>query len=356
VWVAAAGNLPFIAQPTQVFFYHPDHLGSSSLVSNIAGRVAQRAEYYPYGRQRYESSTDFDPLYSFTGKEQDQESGLTYFGARFCEPATGVFVSADPLYAEIDGFGDDRLAGALAEPRLVNLYSYAAGNPLRFIDSLGLQPEPMEIEFPSPVERRETLWEWSREIWGKEYGEKNVGIMRLTGTDDVMVFANLPKGGQVTLAYLRGAYAKPGVETAANISNAITTAVIGGELELAAGGITGLRAMGGLRGLWTGARARLSRVRVTTGTSTWTSPREKVAELMRVIHLPSFRERLPKGMLLHGRPIMEAVERASPPSGELTWLPLSKIPGGVEYVAETIGKTAGGWVRRAFEKGGVINW
>ena len=31
------------------FYYHPDHLGSSSYITNLDGEVSQHIEYVPYG-------------------------------------------------------------------------------------------------------------------------------------------------------------------------------------------------------------------------------------------------------------------------------------------------------------------
>ena len=62
------------------------------------------------------------PRYRFTGKERDAESGNDYFGARYYNPATGRFLSEDPL-----GF-------AGSGP---NLYAYAGDDPIDLYDPFG---------------------------------------------------------------------------------------------------------------------------------------------------------------------------------------------------------------------------
>ncbi len=64
----------------------------------------------------------------FTGKERDAESGLGLLGARYMGSSLGRFTSPDPLLN----------SGQPWEPQSWNRYSYALGNPLRYIDPTGL--------------------------------------------------------------------------------------------------------------------------------------------------------------------------------------------------------------------------
>jgi len=63
-----------------------------------------------------------------TGKERDTESGLDYFGARYYASSMGRFMSPDPIKIT-----EDRVAN----PSTLNLYSYAANNPLKYVDPDG---------------------------------------------------------------------------------------------------------------------------------------------------------------------------------------------------------------------------
>jgi RHS repeat-associated protein len=65
---------------------------------------------------------------NFTGKERDAESGNDYFGARYYASSMGRFMSPDPVKIT---------PGRMANPQQLNLYSYVANNPLRFIDPDG---------------------------------------------------------------------------------------------------------------------------------------------------------------------------------------------------------------------------
>ena len=61
--------------------------------------------------------------YDYTGKKEDDGTGLKYFGARFYDPEVGRFINQDPLRS-----GE-------------NWYTYCEDNPLRFVDNLGLDSE-----------------------------------------------------------------------------------------------------------------------------------------------------------------------------------------------------------------------
>ncbi len=54
------------------YFYHPDHLGSTTLVTNESGAVVEDTNYKPFGEPLYDAKS----RYLYTGKERDSESGL----------------------------------------------------------------------------------------------------------------------------------------------------------------------------------------------------------------------------------------------------------------------------------------
>ena len=109
------------------YFYHPDHLGSTSYVTDASGEVYQHLEYFAFGETFVEehSNTDRTP-YLFNGKELDEETALYYYGARYYDPRTSVWASVDPLAEKYSEW---------------NPYAYAFNNPLRFIDPDGRGPD-----------------------------------------------------------------------------------------------------------------------------------------------------------------------------------------------------------------------
>jgi RHS repeat-associated protein len=67
--------------------------------------------------------------YKFTGKEQDPDMGIIYFGARFYQDPIARFYQPDPVFATID---------RVADPQQWNMYAYARNNPLTITDPTGL--------------------------------------------------------------------------------------------------------------------------------------------------------------------------------------------------------------------------
>ena len=104
---------------TSVIWYHQDQLGSTRTLTNATGAVTGTATYDPYGRLL--ASTGTKGAFGFSGEYTDPETGFVYLRARYYEPATGQFISRDPLEA------------ATGEA-----YSYVGGNPLNVTDPTGL--------------------------------------------------------------------------------------------------------------------------------------------------------------------------------------------------------------------------
>jgi RHS repeat-associated protein len=108
------------------YFYHPDHLGSTSYVTDASGEVYQHLEYFAFGETFVEehSNTDRTP-YLFNGKELDEETGLYYYGARYYDGRASVWESIDPKAEKISGWSP---------------YSYSFNNPIKYTDPDGAYP------------------------------------------------------------------------------------------------------------------------------------------------------------------------------------------------------------------------
>ena len=105
------------------FYYHPDHLGSSSYITNLDGEVSQHIEYVPFGEVFIEERNNtWNTPYLFNAKEFDEETGLYYYGARYYEPRLSLWMSTDPLQEK---FVD-------ASP-----YVYCLQNPIIILDYNG---------------------------------------------------------------------------------------------------------------------------------------------------------------------------------------------------------------------------
>ena len=146
------GNDNTAAEKERTYYYHSDHLGSAQTVTNYKGQVHERLEYTPYGELWIDWRSDLAPEdstpFRFTGKEQDAETGLYYYGARYLNPKTGRWLSGDPAmgeYLPVAPVSDEakkhngNLPGQGGVFNYVNLhaYHYAGNNPVKYVDPNG---------------------------------------------------------------------------------------------------------------------------------------------------------------------------------------------------------------------------
>ena len=83
------------------FYYHPDHLGSSSYITNLDGEVSQHIEYVPFGEVFIEERNNtWNTSYLFNAKEFDEKTDMYYYGARYYEPRLSLWMSTDPRSEE----------------------------------------------------------------------------------------------------------------------------------------------------------------------------------------------------------------------------------------------------------------
>ena len=111
----------------QTHYIHPDHLGSTNVVTNASGTVVQTLDYYPYGSPRIQSGTDVSQR-EYIGEIYDEASGLNYQNSRYYAAAQGQFISQDPVFWEIGLSQDGK--NVLSNPQALNSYGYANDNPI----------------------------------------------------------------------------------------------------------------------------------------------------------------------------------------------------------------------------------
>jgi RHS repeat-associated protein len=141
-------NQTYIAAKHPKHFCVKDNLGSTRAVVDEAGVVVEAYDYYPFGLQSrsYKEKGDSLTKETFTGKEQDIESNMHYFGARYYDAGAGRWLSVDPLAYKYRSYSP---------------YNYALNNPHRFVDPNG-----------------KDLWErlhnwWYKDEWRDDTLEEN---------------------------------------------------------------------------------------------------------------------------------------------------------------------------------------
>jgi len=120
-----AGNLR-VARATLsgTTYFHKDHLGSSSAMSDAAGVAIETSNYMPFGGMRAHAGT-WNSDYKFTDQELDGESGLYNYDARLYDPIIGRFISSDSIVPRP------------FDPQSLSRYSYCRNNPLIYVDPTG---------------------------------------------------------------------------------------------------------------------------------------------------------------------------------------------------------------------------
>ena len=114
-----------------LYYYHTNHLGSTSFVTDENASVVQGFLYAPFGEITNEYNAGWQsgtlPKYSFNAKELDEETGMYYYEARYMAPP--VFISRDPLFEKYPTFTP---------------YAYCVNNPIKYVDPTG---EDIELNF-----------------------------------------------------------------------------------------------------------------------------------------------------------------------------------------------------------------
>ena len=108
----------------EAYWYHSDHLGSSSWITDSAGNPVQHLHYLPWGEDYVNQRlNDFDGVrYTFSAKEKDSETGLSYFGSRYYSSDLSIWLSVDPMSDKYPSLSP---------------YVYCADNSVKLVDPNG---------------------------------------------------------------------------------------------------------------------------------------------------------------------------------------------------------------------------
>ncbi len=110
---------------SEMYWIHPDHLGSSSVLTNSISKITNWYEYMPFGESLMElSNNEYGNPYKYNGKEFDSQTGWYYYGARYYDPQRSFWLSVDPL-VEIT----------------MSPYAYTWNDPVNYTDPTGMMGE-----------------------------------------------------------------------------------------------------------------------------------------------------------------------------------------------------------------------
>lgn len=120
---------------TTTQYWHKDHLGSTSVITDESGNVVERLAYEPFGKRRnLDGTTDANGTLTgvntrrgFTGHEHIDEVDLINMNGRIFDPTIGRFLSADPNVPDPQSM------------QSYGRYTYARNNPLAETDPTGFE-------------------------------------------------------------------------------------------------------------------------------------------------------------------------------------------------------------------------
>jgi RHS repeat-associated protein len=112
--------LAMIDADNSTYYFHNDHLGTPQMLTNQTKGVVWKTGYGAFGEVNILIENIENP-FRFPGQYYDKETGLHYNYFRYYYPKVGRYLTPDPIGLE----------GG------INLYAYAANNPIRFTDPDG---------------------------------------------------------------------------------------------------------------------------------------------------------------------------------------------------------------------------
>jgi RHS repeat-associated protein len=200
-----------------------DFAGSVRLVVNAdTGAIAQRLDYDSFGNILTDANPGFQP-FGFKSGLYDSDTGLVHFGARWYDPATGRWISKDPIL----------FAGGL------NLYAFCGNDPVSGSDPSGL------------CEKKKDPW-YKRWMFFADYsGAAGFGAGKglWGGAGGTMAIDLFPSRGQESLGFfghIDGGYYEAGV----GVSHGPQFGLLLGAQEMA--DVSGLGGVLQLDGAWLG--------------------------------------------------------------------------------------------------------
>lgn len=171
-------------------FVHPDHLASTTMLTNWKGQVKNQYRYDVFGEPIFQRPYGLrhQSNFLFNAQEWDNDARLIHFYARDYDPAISRFLGRDPII------------GITNRPETWNAYSYALNNALNLIDLLGFR-------------FHKKAWKWTKEhvggIVGAGVGGFFGGLAGISG-GPLGVAAGVVVGGKI------------GYDTGQSIQNFVT--------------------------------------------------------------------------------------------------------------------------------------
>ena len=165
---AGYGYIPNDTTKEETFFYHSDHLGSTSYITDDHANITQYDAYLPYGELLVDEHSSSEELpYKFNGKQFDEETGLYYYGARYLNPVTSLWYGVDPLVEKYASMGG---------------YVYTLDNPVKLVDTDG-----RIVNYPKNQRTKRTKVYYKKDVASSPHGSSTAQAIMAFATSSIIV-------------------------------------------------------------------------------------------------------------------------------------------------------------------------
>jgi RHS repeat-associated protein len=167
------------------FYYHQDHTNSPRLETDKDGLITNTFQYDAFGAPVVVNEP-YEQRIGYAGVQGDEELGLVYLNARYYDPTTARFLSADSVVR--DAFA----------PQSLDRYAYVEGDPINYWDPSGHMRRDIELMMERKQQWRTLMVAWEEAINGCGTGgrwcEPELTAMATYAPDGKVTLIRVPVG------------------------------------------------------------------------------------------------------------------------------------------------------------------
>lgn len=172
-----AGDMPIARRSkSDLTYYHQDHIRAVRATTDQSGSVVNSYQFDVYGAPIKRTTQNTDDI-AFGSVHGDDDLGLVYMSARYYDPISARFVSADSV-----------VRNALA-PQALDRYAFVEGDPVNYIDPSGHMRRDIEL-----MKERKEAW---RALMVDYYEKLNNWCEPFCGVTPASTFVVWGKDGSV---------------------------------------------------------------------------------------------------------------------------------------------------------------
>jgi len=158
-----------------LLYYVSNGHGDITEIRDAQGNVLNQYTYDIWGNSLYQMER-VPNIFRYSGEYWDETTNLQYLRARWYDPSIGRFIN------------EDTYEGDIKSPLSLNLHTYAANNPLKYIDPSGhcftewLGKKQCQAAWDTTTKAARDAWKATKDfVSNVEWGEVGLGLLQATG-------------------------------------------------------------------------------------------------------------------------------------------------------------------------------